>query len=150
MFATVPALVDVDDDRLLHQPGRDRPPLELADRVPDFGRIDVRRPDDDVGRDLGARERRLETVVGLHHAERLRVGVDPRLGRMEGQCGRRDEQQQPGRERGRKRRPAQDAVDDRAPNATLLVIATSTVDERHAQPLDVVAQLGQDGRQHRQ
>ena len=59
-------------------------------------------------------------------------------------------EEQPAGERGRKRRPAQDAVDDRAPDATLVVVATKTVDERHAQPLDVVAQLGEDRRQHRQ
>ena len=44
----------------------------------------------------------------------------------------------------------QDAVEDRAPDPTLLAVASKAMDERHAEAIDVVAQRCEDGRQHGQ
>ena len=62
-FATVPSSSDVDEDRLVHQPAGERALLERGDRRAGLAGGDVVGPDDDVRRDLGAGERRLEPVV---------------------------------------------------------------------------------------
>ena len=96
---------------------------------------------DDVGRQRRARERLLHAVVGLHHVERLgeRVRTGCRHPQLEGRGG--ECQQQSARDHGGEQRPAQDAVDDRSPDAAFAVVAAQAADERNVQPVDAVAEL---------
>ena len=116
----------------------------------DGRRVDVRRLDDDVGRQCRARERLLHAVVGLHHVERLGEGVraGSRHPQLEGGGGER--QQQSARDHGGEQRPAQDAIDDRSPDAALAVVAAQPADERNVQPVDAVAELREQRRENGQ
>ena len=62
-FATVFAALTSTSIGSFMTPGGQCAPLELADRLLDGGRLDVRRLDHDARRDLGAREGRLDAVV---------------------------------------------------------------------------------------
>ena len=77
----------------------------------------------------------------------LRERVRPRRRDVELERRRRErEHERPGDER-RQRGPAQDAVDDRAPDPPLAVVAAEPADERDPQPVDLVAELREQGRQ---
>ena len=139
-----PVVVDV--GRLVELAGRNRPVLELGDRGLDVGAVHVVGLDHDRRTDLIARERLLDLVEGLHRLEVLRQGVVPGLARVHVQRRRGEGEQEPGREDGREQRAAQDAIDDRAPHASLAVRAAEPADEREPNLVDLVAEGGEHGR----
>ena len=134
----------------MHQAGEKSAPLELPDRLLRLGGVQVRRLHDDVRRDLGAGERLLQAVVRLHDGDRLWVRVGPGLCRMEGQRRRRECQKQSARQDHREQGTAQDTVHDRAPDSSLSVTTTETVDEWNPETIHVVAELGEQRGEHGQ
>ena len=143
-------LVDRDGDRLVHPAAGERPLLEPADRASHRRRVHVRRLDDDVRRERRARERLLHPVVRLDDGERLRERVRSRCGDVELERRRRERQHERAGGECRQHGPAQDAVDDRAPDPPFAVVASEPADERDAQPVDPVAEPREHGRQDRQ
>ena len=73
--------VDVDVDRLIHEAGGQRTARELADRLLDGRRLDIRSLDHDTRSDVDAGKGRLDAVVAAE--ELLRIAVDAGLGRVE-------------------------------------------------------------------
>ena len=69
---------------------------------------------------------------------------------MQLQRRRGEREQQPGGDGRREERPAEDAVDDRAPDPALAVVAAEPADERDAQPVDLVAEPREQRREHGQ
>ena len=69
---------------------------------------------------------------------------------MEGQRRQRECQKQSACEGDREHGTAQDTVDDRAPDSSLSVTTTETVDERNPEPIHVVAELGEQRGEHGQ
>ena len=140
--------VNVDVDRLVHDAAVNRAPLELTDRLLNRGGLDVRRLDDDARSDLGAGESHLEAVVGPE--EVLRVGVDAGVGCLQ-LVGRYCEgHEQTAGQHDRDNWTLEDPVDDRAPDPPLAVVTAQAVDEWDPPAVDVVAELREQGRQHRE
>ena len=104
-----------------------------------------------TARDRAAREGAVDAVVGLHDRQVARQPLDARVRGVQAQ--RRHRQQR------RSTPPAPSAEthgwrstapDDGGPEAGLAVRAVAAGEERHAALVHAVAELGQDGRQHRQ
>ena len=118
-------LVDVDHDRLEHWPAGERPLLELRDRRPHRGRPTFGALTTTLA---GSPARGRPAACGCRSGsiasdsgKRLGPGArEVQLERRHGHC-----QQQPAREDRREHRPAQDAVDDRAPDPAFAVAARS-------------------------
>ena len=72
------------------------------------------------------------------------------VGRVQLDGGHRQGDEHAGGESGRQSGAAEHAVDDRSPDPTLAVVAPQPVHERHAKPVDVVAELREQRRQDRQ
>ncbi len=145
-----PVVVDVDGDRLVHAPGRDSLLTEPLDRGLHLLRVHVRSLDDHTGRERRAGERLLHPLVRLHGGERVRERVGAWLDHPHLQGRDRQGDQEPAGENGREQWLAQDAIDDRAPDPALAVVAAEPADERHAAPVDAVAEPRQQCRQHGQ
>ena len=143
-------LVDLDRDRLVHAAAGERPLLELGDRRAHCRRVHVRRLDDDVRGQRRAGERLLHPVVRLDDGERLRERLGSRGRDVQLERRRGERQQQAAGEDGREHGPAQDAVDDRAPDPAFAVVAAEPAEERDAQPVDLVAEPREQGGQHGQ
>ena len=92
----------------------------------------------------------LHAVVGLHDRERLRERVWPRRDHLQLERRRRERDQQPTGDDDREHRPAQDAVDDRTPDAAVAVVAAEAPDERDAKPVDLVPEPREERREHGQ
>ncbi len=113
-------------------------------------RVDVGSLDDDARRKGGARERLLHAVVGLDRRQRLRERVHARLHHAELDRRQREDDQEPAGQDGRQKRPAEDAVDDRAPDPAFAVVAAQAADQRNPKPVDPVAEPREQRRKHRQ
>ena len=150
MFATVPALVDVNGDRLERAAACERPSLELPDRLLHRRRLHARCLDDDVRGQCGARERLLHPVVGLDHLDRLGERLGPLSRETELQRRKGERHQQSARDDRRHDRPTKDAVDDRAPDPPFAVVAAEATHERDACPIDVVAEPREHSGKHGQ
>ena len=103
------------------------------DRLLHRRRLHARCLDDDVRGQRRARERLLHPVVRLDRPSSDFGNESGPLGREAELERRRGERQQhaPASDR-RERRPAQDAVDDRAPDPAFAVVAAEAADERDA------------------
>ena len=143
-------VVDLDGDRLVHAARRECLLAEPLDRGLHLLGLHVRSLDDDVGRQSRAGERLLHPLVRLHGGERLRERVRARLDHLQLEGRDRQCDQEPAGENGRHERPAQDAVDDGAPDSAVAVVAAEPADERDAAPVDAVAEPRQQRRQHGQ
>ena len=133
-------LIDVHRDRLVHAAARERTLLEPPDRRLHGGRVHVGRLDDHVGRKRRAREGLLHAVVGLHRRQGLRERVRAGLAMRSWSAGIARATSSPPARTADSAGPTQDAVDDRAPDPALAVVAPEPADERHAHPVDVVAE----------
>ena len=151
MFATVRVPVDVDRDRLVHPAARERPLLEPVDRLAHRRRVHVRRLDDDGRRQRRAGERLLHPVVRLAR-RRATAGTCPAPACAMRSCsaGAASASSSAAGEDRRQHGPAQDAVDDRAPDPAFAVVAAEPADERDAQPVDLVAEPREQRGQHGQ
>ena len=118
--------------------------LELGDRVLHGWRADVVGLDRDHGRVVAAREGLVELLQRLDLGDRDVVDA----GRRRVQRERRDRQgdQHGGGGEGRDDRAAEDAVEDRVPEAALAVLAAEPAQERDAALLDPVAEPAEERR----
>ena len=146
MFATVLSRVDVDVDRLVHDARVESARRSsCVDRLLHLGASTSGALTTTFAPISVPGNAALSAVVGRQEAS---AGSESMLAApcAAGAPGPRARRSSPPASSDRQHGSAQDAVDDRAPDPALAVVAAQPVDERHAHAVDPVAELGQHAR----